>query len=259
MSHVYLLSSFGATMVMYLLTALGAAMVFAVRRLRTEGMNVLMALGAGIMLAASYFSLLAPAIATIDGAGDCALIALSFGVGGALVLVADYLMARGLRRVNGLPENKRRTALLIASITLHNIPEGLSVGCAFGALMYAAQSDMHGAWLLALGIALQNFPEGAAVSLPLHRDGFSRKRAFFFGQLTGAIEPVAGLLGAFLAMQVRQALPVLLALAAGAMVAVILLELLPECQKSRYRRLLTFSVLMGFLLMMLLDTLPLIE
>lgn len=91
----------------------------------------------------------------------------------------------------------------------------------------------------------------------MHRDGFSRKRAFFFGQLTGAIEPVAGLLGAFLAMQVRQALPVLLALAAGAMVAVILLELLPECQKSRYRRLLTFSVLMGFLLMMLLDTLPL--
>lgn len=257
MSHLYLLSALGATMVMYALTTLGAAMVFAVRRLRTEGLNVLMALGAGIMLAASYFSLLAPAIDSIGSAHDCLLIAFSFGIGGALVLGADYLMARGLRHVDGLPENKRRTALLIASITLHNIPEGLSVGCAFGALMVAAQSDMHSAWLLALGIALQNFPEGAAVSLPLHRDGFSRRRAFLFGQLTGAIEPVAGLLGAFLAMQVRHALPVLLSLAAGAMVAVILLELLPECQKSRYRRSLTLAVLLGFLLMMFLDTLPL--
>lgn len=244
-----------ATLLMYLLTALGAALVFPLRCFRPVTMNLLMALGAGIMLAASYFSLLAPALTSAQTLHQSPLLMCSGGflLGGLLVLAADALLSRRMRRTP-LSDVRRRTALLIGSITLHNIPEGLAVGCAFGALLSPGGAAWCSAWLLALGIALQNFPEGAAVSLPLRRDGYSCRRAFFFGQLSGAVEPLAGILGALLAIRVRAALPLLLSLSGGAMVTVILAELLPECQKCPRQRLMVLATLAGFVLMMALDT-----
>ena len=238
-----------ATLLMYLLTALGAALVFPLRRFHPSVMNLLMALGAGIMLAASYFSLLAPALTSAHSLRQSPLLMCSGGflLGGLLVLLADALLSRRMRRTP-LSDVRRRTVLLIGSITLHNIPEGLAVGCAFGGAAWRS------AWMLAIGIALQNFPEGAAVSLPLRRDGYSCRRSFFFGQLSGAVEPLAGILGALLAIRVRAALPLLLSLSGGAMVTVILAELLPECQKCPRQRLMVLATLAGFVLMMALDT-----
>ena len=156
-----------ATLLMYLLTALGAALVFPLRRFHPSVMNLLMALGAGIMLAASYFSLLAPALTSAHSLRQSPLLMCSGGflLGGLLVLLADALLSRRMRRTP-LSDVRRRTVLLIGSITLHNIPEGLAVGCAFGALASPGGAAWHSAWMLAIGIALQNFPEGAAVSLP---------------------------------------------------------------------------------------------
>ena len=210
-----------ATLLMYLLTALGAALVFPLRRFHPGVMNLLMALGAGIMLAASYFSLLAPALTSAHSLRQSPL-----------------LMCSGGFLLGGL----------------HNIPEGLAVGCAFGALASPGGAAWRSAWMLAIGIALQNFPEGAAVSLPLRRDGYSCRRSFFFGQLSGAVEPLAGILGALLAIRVRAALPLLLSLSGGAMVTVILAELLPECQKCPRQRLMVLATLAGFVLRMALDT-----
>ena len=211
--------------------------------------------GAGIMLAASYFSLLAPALTSAHSLRQSPLLMCSGGflLGGLLVLLADALLSRRMRRTP-LSDVRRRTVLLIGSITLHNIPEGLAVGCAFGALASPGGAAWRSAWMLAIGIALQNFPEGAAVSLPLRRDGYSCRRSFFFGQLSGAVEPLAGILGALLAIRVRAALPLLLSLSGGAMVTVILAELLPECQKCPRQRLMVLATLAGFVLMMALDT-----
>ena len=240
-----------ATLLMYLLTALGAALVFPLRRFHPSVMNLLMALGAGIMLAASYFSLLAPALTSAHSLRQSSLLMCSGGflLGGLLVLLADALLSRRMRRTP-LSDVRRRTVLLIGSITLHNIPEGLAGGGAAS----PGGAAWHSAWMLAIGIALQNFPEGAAVSLPLRRDGYSCRRSFFFGQLSGAVEPLAGILGALLAIRVRAALPLLLSLSGGAMVTVILAELLPECQKCPRQRLMVLATLAGFVLMMALDT-----
>ena len=156
--------------------------------------------------------------------------------------------------LTSLTESRRRAGLLIASITLHNIPEGLAVGVAFGALsMRLTDAALTGAWMLAIGIALQNFPEGAAVSLPLRREGMSRGRAFFYGQLSGVVEPMAAVIGAVLALAIRTILPFLLSLAAGAMIAVVVSELIPESQRSSRRNTMTLATLLGFTVMMVLD------
>lgn len=251
-----LLGAVLSTLLMFLLTTLGAALVFPLRRVCA--LNPLMALGAGIMLAASYFSLLAPALSSAASLRQSPLLMCSGGflAGGLLVLLSDALLSRRMAQTPRA-DVRRRTALLIGSITLHNIPEGLAVGCAFGALTLAGGSAWRSAWLLAMGIALQNFPEGAAVSLPLRRDGYSCARAFGFGALSGAVEPLSGVFGALLAISVRASLPFLLSLAAGAMVTVILLELLPECQKSPHQRQMVLCTLAGFVLMMALDTMGL--
>lgn len=253
-----LLGAVLATLLMFLLTALGAALVFPLRRVSPSLLDPLMALGAGIMLAASYFSLLAPALSSAMSLRQSPLLMCSGGflLGGVLLLLADAMLSRRMAKTP-LSDVRRRTLLLIGSITLHNVPEGLAVGCAFGALASCGDAAWRSAWLLAVGIALQNFPEGAAVSLPLRRDGYSCARAFLFGQLSGAVEPLSGIFGALLAISVRSALPFLLSLAGGAMVTVILLELLPECQKSPRQRQMVFCTLAGFVLMMALDTMGL--
>ena len=169
--------------------------------------------------------------------------------GGALLFTGVRIWARLDSRGGG-----RRAAMLVSSITLHNIPEGLSVGVAFGSLAYGIPGATLGsACMLALGIGLQNFPEGLAVSVPLRREGASRLRAFTFGQLSGAVEPVAGVLGALLVLSVRRLLPYMLSFAAGAMIYVVVAELVPESQTNEKNSAMAFATLIGFALMMVMD------
>lgn len=241
-----------ATLMTWLVTALGAALVLLIRRPRPTLMNALMAFGAGVMLASSYFSLLAPCVELAEAAGQRAWLVSGGGflTGGLAMLLGDALLARSSL---AQASHRRRSLLLITSITLHNFPEGLAVGVAFGAAAAGDAPALMAAWALAVGIALQNLPEGAAVSLPLRRDGLSRGRAFFWGQLSGAVEPVAGLLGALLAAGAGGILPFLLSFAAGAMVCVVLAELVPECARDRRPALMTTAALCGFTMMMVLD------
>lgn len=245
-----LLQALLATLLTWGVTALGAALVLLTRRTHPLLMDALLAFGAGVMLASSYFSLLAPAI---DMAAEIQQLpwlvaAAGFMAGGLLLLLADHIMRH-------LPySGKRRSILLVSSITLHNIPEGMAVGVSFGALAVGATpAALTAAWMLAIGIALQNFPEGAAVSLPLRREGMTRRKAFFFGQLSGTVEPVAGVLGCLLAVYVQSLLPFLLAFAAGAMVVVVIAELVPESQRNLRPAWMSLATMAGFTVMMILD------
>ncbi|MGN0778826.1 MAG: ZIP family metal transporter [Aristaeellaceae bacterium] len=250
----YPLQALLATLLTWLLTALGAATVLLTRRVRQTWLDAMLGFGAGVMLASSFWSLLEPGIALAETLHQPGFLAAGAGFlcGGGMLLLGDALMSR--LSLSHLPGSRRRSGLLIAAITLHNIPEGLAVGVAFGALS-ARMTDaaLTGAWMLAIGIALQNFPEGAAVSLPLRREGIRPGRAFFYGQLSGVVEPVAAVLGAVLAVAIRTILPFLLSLAAGAMIAVVVAELIPESQRSERRSAMTMATLLGFTVMMVLD------
>lgn len=237
------------------LTAAGAAMVFFARKPHALLMDAMLAFGAGVMLASSCFSLLVPSVELAQTLGQAPFAAAAGGflTGGLLLMGCDALLSRRIRsdRTAG---TRRRSILLISSITLHNIPEGLAVGVTFGALALApTRAALTAAWMLALGIGLQNFPEGAAVSLPLRRDGMRCGRAFFFGQLSAVVEPAAALLGALLAVSVRSILPFALAFAAGAMVVVVVAELVPESQRSERPAFMTLATMVGFAVMMVLD------
>ncbi len=237
----------------WLVTALGAAAVFFFSKDNERHMTLLLGFSAGVMLAASYWSLLAPAIAL---AAETPLppwlpAAAGFLAGALFLRFTDLLLGRLKPRTG-----EKRSRLLILSITLHNIPEGLAVGVAFGALRFGAEPErLLAACGVALGIAIQNYPEGAAVALPLLREGESRLRSFFLAQATGWVEPAAALLGALLVSLVRSLLPWALSFAAGAMVLVAAHELIPECRASgpRGSYLGTMGVILGFTLMMLLD------
>lgn len=251
----YPLQALLATLFTWSVTALGAALVFMTRRMRPTVMDAMLGFGAGVMLASSYWSLLAPGIDMANALGQAAWLPACAGflTGGAVLTCGDRLMQRLTAR-GDMTDSRRRCVMLITSITLHNIPEGLAVGVAFGALAFSeGDGGLTGAWMLALGIGLQNFPEGAAVSLPLRREGMGRGKAFFLGQLSGAVEPVAGVLGALLAVGVREILPFLLSFAAGAMVSVVVAELVPESQRNPRRGLMTLATLGGFAVMMALD------
>ena len=254
LSLPYPLQAMLATLLTWLLTALGAGVVILTQRVRRTFLDAMLGFGAGVMLASSFWSLLEPGIALAETLRQPGFLAagLGFLCGGGIMLLGDALMAR--MNLTQLTESRRRAGLLIASITLHNIPEGLAVGVAFGALsMRLTDAALTGAWMLAIGIALQNFPEGAAVSLPLRREGMSRGRAFFYGQLSGVVEPVAAVIGALLAVAIRTILPFLLSLAAGAMIAVVVSELIPESQRSSRSSAMTLATLLGFTVMMVLD------
>jgi ZIP family zinc transporter len=217
----------------------------------------------GVMLAASYWSLLAPSIAMAEQtyAPGWAWVpaAVGFGLGGAILLGIDKLLPHlhigdKMSQAEGLPTSWERAVLLVLAITLHNIPEGLAVGVAFG----AASLDLPGATVgaavaLAVGIGLQNFPEGVAVSLPLRREGVSKLRAFWYGQLSAIVEPFAGVAGAVFVLYARPLLPFALAFAAGAMVYVVVEEVVPEAQRSGNADLATVSLIGGFIVMMILD------
>ncbi|MFO7495596.1 MAG: ZIP family metal transporter [Desulfobacterales bacterium] len=250
-----------ATLFTWFLTALGAAMVFFFRSINRKVLNGMLGFAAGVMIAASFWSLLAPAIEMAEGGPLPAWVpaALGFLAGGAFLWLVDKVLPHlhlGLPReeAEGIPTHWRRSVLLVLAITLHNIPEGLAVGVAFGALAADLPSaTLAGAVALALGIGIQNFPEGAAVSVPLRREGLSRLKSFWYGQLSGAVEPVAGVLGAAAVILMRPILPYALAFAAGAMIFVVIEELIPESQLDKNTDVSTVGAMLGFAVMMTLD------
>lgn len=241
-----------ATLFTWGVTALGAALVFSFQRVNKTLMDAMLGFAAGVMIAASYWSLLAPAIdqAALMGMRPALVASIGFLMGGGLLFLGDQLF--GGRDAG--PSGVRRCRMLMFSITLHNIPEGLSVGVAFGAVAYGIEgATLQAACMLALGIGLQNFPEGAAVSLPLRREGMTRAKAFFYGQLSGLVEPVAGVVGAYMVVAAREILPYMLAFAAGAMIYVVVEELVPESQTNDRKDVMAAFTLIGFAVMMSMD------
>ncbi len=250
-----------ATLFTWFLTALGASMVFFFKSIDKKVLNSMLGFAAGVMIAASFWSLLNPAIEMAEAKGDKAWLPALIGFlsGGAFLLIVDKLlphlhMGLSTDKAEGIKTSWQRSVLLVLAITLHNIPEGLAVGVAFGAL--ANNPDvgaLTGAVALALGIGLQNFPEGAAVSIPLRREGFSRLKSFNYGQLSGIVEPIAGVIGAYLVLTVEPLLPYALSFAAGAMIFVVVEELIPESQSGNETDFSTIGALLGFASMMFLD------
>lgn len=241
------------------LTALGAAMVFFFKEIKRTVLNAMLGFAAGVMIAASFWSLLAPAIemAELEGIPGWLPAVVGFLTGGAFLWAVDKLLPH-LHMFNKKAEGPKtswtRSVLLVLAITLHNIPEGLAVGVAFGAVASGySGSTILGAVALAVGIGLQNFPEGAAVSVPLRREGLSRWKAFLYGQASGIVEPIAGVLGALLVITMKPILPYALAFAAGAMIYVVVEELIPEAQNDEKTDVATIGVMLGFAIMMFLD------
>ena len=230
---------------MYAMTALGAACVFISRRPKEGALTLLLGLSAGIMIAASFFSLLLPAIEAEGALPAFVPAAGGFLLGGGFLIASDLLLSRTQRRLKA--PGDRRTALLYFAVTLHNIPEGMAVGVALA----AADGALAGA-LLALGIAVQNFPEGMCVAFPMRARGMSRAKSFLFAQGSGAVEVPACVLGALAAGAVGTLLPWTLAFSAGAMIAVVCSELIPECFAGN-KAIASAGVVAGFCLMMVLD------
>ncbi len=253
-----------ATLGTWLVTALGAATVVFCRRPSPRLMNAMMGFASGVMIAASFWSLLQPAIERAEvtlAMPSYWVVTVGFLSGAFFMWVSDKIVTWASGRANSTSasEGKRtgRAIMLVLSITLHNIPEGLAVGVAFGMMQRGGYSPeaLMGAVSIAIGIGLQNFPEGAAVSLPLRRDGCGRWRSFLLGQASGMVEPIAGVLGAVLVVWVEAMLPFALSFAAGAMILVAVHELIPECQRNQEGSpyFATMGIVSGFAVMMLLD------
>ena len=251
-----------ATLFTWFLTALGASFVFGFKTINRRVLDSMLGFAAGVMIAASYWSLLAPSIEMAEGSNFPAWLpaVIGFLLGGIFLWGIDRLLPHlhigyPIEEAEGIKTGWQRSILLVLAITMHNIPEGLAVGVAFGALSAGLPSaSLAGAVALALGIGIQNFPEGMAVSVPLRREGLGRFKSFWWGQLSGLVEPVAGLLGAVAVIYIQPLLPYALAFAAGAMIYVVVEELIPEAQLDRKdTHLATFGVMIGFAVMMLLD------
>jgi len=254
-----------ATLFTWGVTALGASFVFFFKTINKKVLNGMLGFAAGVMIAASFWSLLAPGISLAEELGQIAYVTAASGflLGGGFLFLVDKMLPHlhlGLDKseAEGIKTSWQRSILLILAITLHNIPEGLAVGVAFGAVAAGAgtSATLAGAVALAIGIGLQNFPEGAAVSVPLRREGFGRMKAFLYGQASGVVEPVAGVLGALAVLKIRPILPYALAFAAGAMIYVVVEELIPEAQREAggsKTDASTIGAMAGFALMMVLD------
>lgn len=252
-----------ATLGTWFVTALGAAIVVFFKSPNKRLLNIMLGFASGVMIAASFWSLLQPAIERAElMLNTPAYFVVTFGFlfGATFMWISDKFVTLARARVNkqkSQPNEKfQRVIMLILSITLHNIPEGLAVGVAFGALQNNFSTEnLLGAISVAIGIGLQNFPEGAAVSVPLRREGYSRKKSFLFGQASGMVEPLAGLIGALCTIYVETILPYALSFAAGAMILVAVHELIPECQKKQKTQpyFATMGIVSGFAVMMLLD------
>ena len=250
-----------ATLFTWAVTALGAAFVFFFKSINRKVLDGMLGFAAGVMIAASYWSLLAPAIEMAEEGSLPAWVPATAGflMGGFFLWIIDKILPHlhlGFPReeAEGIKTSWHRSVLLVLAITLHNIPEGLAVGVAFGALASDLPSaTLGGAIALALGIGIQNFPEGTAVAVPLRREGFTRLKSFWYGQLSGFVEPIAGVLGAFAVIFIKPILPYALAFAAGAMIFVVVEELIPESQLEKNTDIATLGAMGGFAVMMTLD------
>ncbi|HRK26357.1 MAG TPA: ZIP family metal transporter [Chitinophagales bacterium] len=257
-----ILAAFIATTFTWFLTAVGAGFVFFFKTLHRKVLDTMLGFTGGVMLAASFWSLLQPSIEmseTLYPSMPWMPAAVGFLIGGLLIFSLDKWLPHlhinfKQEEKEGVPTNWHSTTLLVLAITLHNIPEGLAVGVLFGAASLGMDNaTTTGAVALALGIGLQNLPEGTAISVPLRRQGLSRLKSFWYGQLSAIVEPVAGILGAALVIYVQPVLPFALAFAAGAMVYVVIEEVIPETQRDKYTDAAALGFIGGFLIMMILD------
>ena len=263
---VSILAALIATLGTWLVTALGAASVLFFKHPKEKLMDILLGFAAGVMISASFWSLLQPAVRTAEEylqISPAIVVTVGFTCGALFMWTSDKIVNCVQRKFTADKTQNpnstfKRIVMLVLSITLHNIPEGLAVGVAFGALSGhdATPDEWMGAISIAIGIGLQNFPEGAAVSLPLRREGYSRRKSFFFGQASGIVEPISGVIGALLVMHIQPFLPFALSFAAGSMILVAAHELIPECQISTETKrsyCATMGIIVGFAGMMFLD------
>lgn len=247
--------AFVATLFTWGITALGASIVFFFKEIKKNILDAMLGFSAGVMIAAVFWSLISPGLILAEqlSQNSIAVITSGFILGGLLLFVGDKLF---YKLYKDTPDNdsKKKSLMLMFSITLHNIPEGLAIGVAFGTISYGLDgASLTAAIMLAIGIGIQNFPEGTAVSVPLRRFGYSAKKSFLYGQLSAIVEPIAGVLGALLAIKLRNILPFLLSFAAGAMLYVVVEELIPESQTNKRKDLMAVFTLIGFAVMMILD------
>ena len=246
----YVYQALLATLFTYFLTALGASIIFFFKNISKNIMDAMLGFAAGVMTAASFFSLLSPAIEHAESLNMITWLIISIGFfsGGLLLFLSDKIFNKLVSKKN------KRILMLVSSITIHNIPEGLAVGIAFGSVYYSLTgATTLSALMLAIGIGLQNFPEGSAVAIPLRRDGMSRSKSFFYGQLSAIVEPIFGVLGAILVLKARILLPFFLSFAAGAMIYVVVSELIPESQSNEKKEVMAIFTIIGFTIMMILD------
>ncbi len=250
-----------ATLFTWGVTALGAASVFVFKSIQQKVLDWVLGFAAGVMIAASFWSLLAPAIEISEAQGIASWLPplVGFLLGGLCLRGIDLILPHlhlgaPMEEAEGIKTTWHRSILLVTAITLHNIPEGLAVGVAFGAVAYDLEAaSLTGAIILAIGIGLQNFPEGIAVALPLRRTGMSRLKCFWYGQLSALVEPIAGVLGAALVLIAEPILPYALSFAAGAMIFVVAEEVIPEAHREGHGDIATFGLMVGFSVMMTLD------
>ncbi len=253
--------AFLATCFTWFMTALGAGVVFFFREINRKVLDGMLGFAAGVMIAASYWSLLAPSIEMAEQMGVIPWVPATVGflLGGVFLWMVDKILPHlhlefPMEEAEGIKTSWRRSILLVLAITLHNVPEGLAVGVAFGASAADLPSaSLAGAIALAVGIGIQNLPEGAAVSVPLRREGMSRLKSFWYGQLSGVVEPIAGVIGVVAVILMRPLLPYALAFAAGAMIFVVVEELIPESQLAKNTDVATMGAMGGFAVMMMLD------
>ncbi|WP_373126850.1 ZIP family metal transporter [Dielma fastidiosa] len=251
----------GGTGFTFLMTTLGAAIVFLFKKQNTGNtQKIFLGFAAGVMIAASVWSLLIPAIEEAESLGQIGWVPAAGGfiLGVGFLLLLDTLLPHlhpGSDEPEGLKSSMKRTTMLIFAVTLHNIPEGMAVGLSFAlAAQHGGDPALYAAAMaLAIGIGIQNFPEGAAVSLPLRQEGMSRTKAFICGSLSGLVEPVFGILTVLIAGVIAPYMPWLLSFAAGAMIYVVVEELIPEAHLGEHSNLGTMGVMAGFLIMMILD------
>ena len=241
----------------WLITLMGASVVFFFKSIKKNIMDGLLGFSAGVMIAASFSSLLTPAI---EIASELKMrvwivVALGFLSGGVLLFFFDKLFDFYYKKKDiSHNSSKKRIIALILSITIHNIPEGCILGVAFASVAYNIPgATLASALVLTIGIGIQNFPEGSAISLPLRREGYSRKKSFFYGQISGFVEPIAAVIGAILALRIKILLPFILSFAAGAMIYVVVVELIPESQTNPKKDIMALFTLIGFSIMMILD------
>lgn len=250
-----------ATLYTWGMTAVGAAGVFLSKEVNKKVLNAMLGFAAGVMIAASYWSLLAPAIEVAGKLSSNAWLAPAIGflMGGLILWIIDKILPHlhlnmPMESAEGIKTSWQRSVLLVLAITLHNFPEGLAVGVAFGAAATGVQgATLSGAIALAIGIGIQNFPEGLAVSAPLRRENFSPFKSFFFGQLSAIVEPMGAVLGAAAVVSMQHLLPYALSFAAGAMIYVVIEELIPEAQQGESTDISTWGAMLGFAVMMILD------